>query len=381
MASPFFKIMLLNDEKKLDITPKFDNRLISMTIEDNNGFEADTIDLVIDDSDQKIKLPQRGAKLEVTLGWSADNQNTTINNKQEVILGANIKNIFNITQVTHSGAPDIITIRGASANLSEKFINKLHERMYDNITINTLVSTIASTNTLPYRCSEEIGSIKIFNVYQTKESDSSFLTRIIDEYGGGMSIKNGMLLVFKKGQGITVNGKAIPPAVIKRESGNSHSYTINNDSEYTGVKAFWYDYSKPEPEQHEIIYTKKTTNETNNEINNEINNETNNETNVSKSETDDKNNEDKIKIIRYVYATKESAEQAAKTTMEKIERGIATFSLKLALGRPDLFTEMPVRVEGFKEEINSTDWTIKKCTHSLSRSSGFTTEVTLTIKP
>lgn len=377
MASPFFKIMLLNDEKKLDITPKFDNRLISMTIEDNNGFEADTIDLVIDDSDQKIKLPQRGAKLEVTLGWSADNQNTTINNKQEVILGANIKNIFNITQVTHSGAPDIITIRGASANLSEKFINKLHERMYDNITINTLVSTIASTNTLPYRCSEEIGSIKIFNVYQTKESDSSFLTRIIDEYGGGMSIKNGMLLVFKKGQGITVNGKTIPPAVIKRESGNSHSYTINNDSEYTGVKAFWYDYSKPEPEQHEIIYTKKTTNETNNEINNE----TNNETNVSKSETDDKNNEDKIKIIRYVYATKESAEQAAKTTMEKIERGIATFSLKLALGRPDLFTEMPVRVEGFKEEINSTDWTIKKCTHSLSRSSGFTTEVTLTIKP
>lgn len=369
MASPFFKIMLLNDEKKLDITPKFDNRLISMTIEDNNGFEADTIDLVIDDSDQKIKLPQRGAKLEVTLGWSADNQNTTINNKQEVILGANIKNIFNITQVTHSGAPDIITIRGASANLSEKFINKLHERMYDNITINTLVSTIASTNTLPYRCSEEIGSIKIFNVYQTKESDSSFLTRIIDEYGGGMSIKNGMLLVFKKGQGITVNGKAIPPAVIKRESGNSHSYTINNDSEYTGVKAFWYDYSKPEPEQHEIIYTKKTTNETNNE------------TNISKSETDDKNNEDKIKIIRYVYATKESAEQAAKTTMEKIERGIATFSLKLALGRPDLFTEMPVRVEGFKEEINSTDWTIKKCTHSLSRSSGFTTEVTLTIKP
>ena len=381
MASPFFKIMLLNDEKKLDITPKFDNRLISMTIEDNNGFEADTIDLVIDDSDQKIKLPQRGAKLEVTLGWSADNQNTTINNKQEVILGANIKNIFNITQVTHSGAPDIITIRGASANLSEKFINKLHERMYDNITINTLVSTIASTNTLPYRCSEEIGSIKIFNVYQTKESDSSFLTRIIDEYGGGMSIKNGMLLVFKKGQGITVNGKAIPPAVIKRESGNSHSYTINNDSEYTGVKAFWYDYSKPEPEQHEIIYTKKTTNETTNETNNEINNEINNETNVSKSETDDKNNEDKIKIIRYVYATKESAEQAAKTTMEKIERGIATFSLKLALGRPDLFTEMPVRVEGFKEEINSTDWTIKKCTHSLNRSSGFTTEVTLTIKP
>ena len=51
MASPFYKIILLDDNKKQDITKKFDNRLISMTYVDNNGFQADTINIVIDDSD------------------------------------------------------------------------------------------------------------------------------------------------------------------------------------------------------------------------------------------------------------------------------------------------------------------------------------------
>ena len=78
MASPFYKIILLDDNKKQDITKKFDNRLISMTYVDNNGFQADTISIVIDDSDQKVNLPTRGAKLEITLGWK-DRKSTRLN--------------------------------------------------------------------------------------------------------------------------------------------------------------------------------------------------------------------------------------------------------------------------------------------------------------
>jgi Phage protein D len=89
----------------------------------------------------------------------------------------------------------------------------------------------------------------------------------------------------------------------------------------------------------------------------------------------------KIKELRYVYANEKSAIEAAKSELKKIEQGIAQFKLKLALGRPDLFTEMPVEVDGFKPEINSTKWTIAKCSHSLNKSGGFTTEVELEIKP
>ena len=359
MAIPFFKIILLDDDNKQDITKNFDNRLISMTYVDNNGFQADTITLVIDDSDQKVNLPKKEVKLEITLGWSADNEKTTMDNQEEVIFEANIKNVFTITQVTHSGTPDIITIQGTSANLSGEIISVNREESYDSVTLCDIIDKIAERNHLPYLYDEKIGSKYILHIDQTQESDSSFLTRLIDEYGGGITVKNDILIVFNKRAGITVNGKTIPPAKIKRESGNSHSYTISNRSQYTGVQTFWYNYENPTEKPQKIIYKKQ----------------------IDDSKTHYEGSKNKIKVLRYLYANEESAIEAAKSEMKKIQRGTAFFKLKLALGRPDLFTEMPVEVTGFKPEINSTQWTIAKCTHSLSKQSGFTTEVELEIKP
>lgn len=46
-----------------DITTVLDNRLMSLTLTDNRGFEADQLDLELDDADGKIVLPRRGAVL------------------------------------------------------------------------------------------------------------------------------------------------------------------------------------------------------------------------------------------------------------------------------------------------------------------------------
>lgn len=39
-------------------------------------------------------------------------------------------------------------------------------------------------------------------------------------------------------------------------------------------------------------------------------------------------------------------------------RGVASFPLQLAEGRADLYTEMPVKVSGFKQPIDEAEWTI-----------------------
>ncbi|MCM7884457.1 hypothetical protein M8T01_07010 [Enterobacter sichuanensis] len=49
-----------------------DNRLISLSLTDNRGFEADTLDLTLDDADGQVALPPRGAKISVALGWDND---------------------------------------------------------------------------------------------------------------------------------------------------------------------------------------------------------------------------------------------------------------------------------------------------------------------
>ena len=44
-----------------DITSNFSDRLISLTMTDNRGFEADQLDIELDDTDGKVELPLRGA--------------------------------------------------------------------------------------------------------------------------------------------------------------------------------------------------------------------------------------------------------------------------------------------------------------------------------
>lgn len=62
--SPAFSIVI---EGK-DVTATQDPRLMSLTLTDNRGFEADQLDLELDDADGQIVLPRRGAVIQLALG-------------------------------------------------------------------------------------------------------------------------------------------------------------------------------------------------------------------------------------------------------------------------------------------------------------------------
>lgn len=49
-------------------------------------------------------------------------------------------------------------------------------------------------------------------------------------------------------------------------------------------------------------------------------------------------------------------------------------------GRADLYTEMPVKVSGFKQPIDDAEWTITTLTHTVSPDNGFTTSIELEVK-
>ncbi|STH10605.1 putative phage protein (D protein) [Escherichia coli] len=61
------------------------------------------------------------------------------------------------------------------------------------------------------------------------------------------------------------------------------------------------------------------------------------------------------------------------------EYWVAEFSISLATGRADIYTETPVKVSGFKRVIDEQDWTITKVTHFLNNS-GFTTSLELEVR-
>ncbi|HGG1534752.1 TPA: DNZ54_00345 family protein [Escherichia coli] len=87
-----------------------------------------------------------------------------------------------------------------------------------------------------------------------------------------------------------------------------------------------------------------------------------------------------LKTINRTYANRSNAERAAKMQWERLQRGVASFSLQLAEGRADLYTEMPVKVSGFKQPIDDAEWTITTLTHTVSPDNGFTTSIELEVK-
>ncbi len=88
---------------------------------------------------------------------------------------------------------------------------------------------------------------------------------------------------------------------------------------------------------------------------------------------------DNVLALTTVYASKVQAMRATQAKWDKLQRGVAEFSIRLALGRADLFPETPVRVSGYKRAIDEQSWLISKLTHNLNNS-GYTMSLELEVK-
>ncbi|MBJ3641499.1 phage late control D family protein, partial [Salmonella enterica subsp. enterica serovar Weltevreden] len=114
--------MLMLDSR--DITGNISDRLMSMTLTDNRGFEADQLDLELDDADGKIVLPRRGAVITLALGW-----------KGQPLFP---KGAFTVDEIEHTGAPGRLTIRARSADFRET-LNTRREKSWHKTTVGEVV--------------------------------------------------------------------------------------------------------------------------------------------------------------------------------------------------------------------------------------------------
>jgi phage protein D len=59
---------------------------------------------------------------------------------------------------------------------------------------------------------------------------------------------------------------------------------------------------------------------------------------------------------------------------------MAKFSINLAYGLPEISTESPIKLQGFKSEADKLKWIVEKATHNYSKSGGLTTQLDLEAK-
>ncbi len=305
-----------------DITPRINGRLLQLTLIDNRGMEADQLDITLSDYDGKLAIPRKGVELRLAIGWED---------------GLVERGTYIVDEVEHSGAPDVIILRARSADLRGSLRVK-RSQSWHCISIGDLVRTIANRQNLTPLLSEQLARISLEHIDQTDESDIAFLTRLAERYDAVATVKAGNLLFLAAGEGTTASGQSIPTVAITRAAGDSHRYSVIDREQYTGVVARWHDLANAR--LREVIA----------------------------------GSAGNLKSLRQTYPTEAAARAAAQAEWNRIGRGAAAFSLTLARGRPDLYPETPLRVRGFKRDIDERSWLITRVTHTLTEG-GYTTAI------
>lgn len=335
------------------------SRIISISLTDKRGFEADELTIELDDHDGTIAIPKTGSKITLKLGY----QETGLVEKGEYL----------VSEFTASGSPDILSITARAADLAEALAEQV-EKSWHKQTLYQIIETIAKKHKYEYIISKDYQNQKIEHIDQTNESDASFMSRLAEQYDAIATVKNGKLLFIPAGESQTASGQPILPTTITRASGDSHSFTYSSSNSYQAVRAYYTD--KKTGQKKEVIVNKdnaypnkKTTQQTKTVKGKTFK--------AKKKENDNQkvNTEgQKIKTLRHLYATESGAWSGARGAFKKIQRGVAEFSITLAVGRPDLYPETPAVVKGFKPEIDAEAWLITEVSHKID-SGGYTASI------
>ncbi|HCF2992752.1 TPA: phage late control D family protein, partial [Pseudomonas aeruginosa] len=96
---PIFRVIA----DKADITARINDRLLLLRTVDKPGMESDEFELRIDDRDGAVVLPERGASVEIQIGYDGR--------------GLTRIGIYTVDEVELSGPPDTIVIRGKASSM------------------------------------------------------------------------------------------------------------------------------------------------------------------------------------------------------------------------------------------------------------------------
>lgn len=355
-------------------------RITRIQLTDKRGFEADELSVDLDDHDGSIAIPTPGDLLTLALGYTE----TGIVDKGEYLF----------SDFSCSGAPDTMNITARSANLAETLAQQ-KERSWHGKTPAAIVEAIAGEHGYTPKIAEQYKQETIKHIDQTNESDAAFLSRLAEQYGAIATVKQNHLLFIPEGGMQTASGEPVPPLEIVRQAGDSHRFSYSATQSYEAVRAYYTDKKTGQkkeviineenlqPEKKKVTATKvhqykrPRRDKKTGKIKTQSSKTTTKTVNVvRKVDTQGK----KIKTLRHLYATEHGAASGARAAFKRLKRGAAKFEITLAVGRPDITPETPVRVSGFKPEIDNQAWLIVEVAHSID-SGGYTCRVQLEAQP
>ena len=214
----------------VDITAKIRDRLVSLSLHDAAGIESDTVTIELDNRDNAIALPPRGAALRVWIGPEG---------------GLVFKGVYEVDELEEPLDDEALVIHGKAAKMSSSF-KAPRDRTYDDITLGELVRQIAEAHGYEPAVAEALAGIVFEHIDQRGESDMNLLTRLARDHDAVAKPVADKLAVVLKAASESVSGKPLPSLVIGDPENSAGRVTITGENEYQSVIAYWFDEAKQE---------------------------------------------------------------------------------------------------------------------------------------
>lgn len=313
----------------IDLTAQIERRLISLSMTDKRGSEADELTLTLADDDAALPLPTKGN--EIRLWLAMPDTGDMID-----------KGTFVIDDAEHSGTPDQMMIRAKSADFRSSLKVK-RSNSYHQHSLGEIAQTVAKRHDLVLAIDNTVAAMMIDHIDQYRESDINLLTRLCDDHDLMCTIKAGRLIIKPVGSGQSPSGAALGQVTITRASGDRHRYTrTDRTSDYDETTTSYHD-DKSGKTKHVSIKD-------------------------GKPKPLDALPNDKAHVLTKPAKSKAEAVSQAKASANKKARQVANFELMLAVARPDIIADSPATVRGFRPYIDEHDWTVVEVSHDLSGS-------------
>ena len=315
--TPYYQI--LADQS--DVTATLRERLLSLTITDEVGYQSDSVEIELDDRGGKIKLPRRGVKLDVRIGFKES--------------GLDKMGLFIVDEVEVKGPPASLTVRARSADLRDELKDQ-KTRSWSDTTLEQVVSDVAADHALTLRMPPPPPSIHLPHLDQSNESDLNLLTRLARRWDYTFKLSGDRLVFVPAGQAVAASGKTVTSVSIKRDQVKDYRVTLADRSRYQSVVAYWQDTEQGTraPER------------------------------VGEGEP--------AFTLRHTYPTAAQAASAARSRLNQLNRGKSTASLTLSLGDTALLAQSELALSGFRSGVDGK-WLATRVVHKLTQSGYVTT--------
>jgi len=313
-----------------DITALIGDRLLGLRVTDEARLESDAAEIDLDNRDDLIAAPKRGALISVAIGYRET--------------GLTALGDYSVVALRGEGLPRRLIIVARAAPL-EGAIAAPRTRTWTGVSLGGIARSIAASHGLQSRVAPAFNAPVWASVEQQEESDVALLTRLADEAGALATIKGRTLLLLEEGAALTADGEPIPVLEIAAADVSSWSWTIEDREAVAAVRAYW----------QRLDAASKTAVEVGLD-----------DLGLGERRYRDGGPETAGPIyeIGRIYATEADAVRAARTRLRRFRRASATLSLLLSRARPEAVADGPLTVTGLDAFADGA-WRIVRVEHRL----------------